>query len=71
MRTQGFRKLYDASLIALAKELAEEFKARGYPMWLRAVAAELETRGHVMPSGESYLISEVATMISFGPRYKS
>jgi Recombinase len=49
-------------MVALAKEI----KGRGGRVSLREVAAELEARGYVTPSGKRYSASAVASMLA-GP----
>jgi DNA invertase Pin-like site-specific DNA recombinase len=57
------RKSYaerDPSMVALAKEI----KGRGGRVSHREVAAELEARGYVTPSGKRYSASAVASMLA-------
>jgi len=57
------RKSYaerDPDMVALAKEI----KCRGGRVSLREIAAELEAKGYVTPSGKPYSASAVASMLA-------
>jgi len=51
---------HDPSLVAVAKEI----KSRGGRVSLRDVAAELDAKGYVTPSGKRYSASAVAAMLA-------